>query len=211
MARCQNKTAAFTLIEILVALMIFAIVGVLAAMGLRHLILVHDRLKVHDCQLNQLIAAVTRMRHDFLFVVNHAATGADGNWQSPLAVDGLGNMTFTRSGMVNPFAMEKRSDLARVHYHFAHHQIERDVWEHPDQAVNSHPVKQILLKNVSDWQLRVLTVKHQLVKYWPYTADLHTATLPPALPLAIIVSFKVQGMGQVQIVAPVVGDAYSEY
>src|SRR3989338_4904860 len=66
----MKKNRGFTLIEIIVALFIFAIVGVLAAMSLNTMIRAHKRLDVADSHLLQLEISMTMMRRDIAQIID---------------------------------------------------------------------------------------------------------------------------------------------
>ncbi len=174
MALYIYRKNAFTLIEVMIALVIFAIVGTLAALGLQHLIRVQNRLQAHERKFNALVNAVTLMRRDLMFVVTRAAVDDYGNTQKNVLTSGkfgdVSKLMFVRSGMLNPFSIDNRSDLSYVEYRYdpERHELDRYLWVHPDRALNSKPIQQVLLTDVLHWKAEAgskavvitMTLKH---------------------------------------------------
>lgn len=178
MVLLRNK--AFTLIEVLIALLIFAIIGVIAAIGLRHIMLVRQHLQKDDKRLSHLMMAVTYMRRDFSFMLP----------SSNIRTNDAGDVSFIRSGVVtvNP----NRSDLLSISYHVEHGKLIRASNAYPAILTQATLKEQTLLNHVQDWRVYFVDQHGHLLRNW-----LQNSQTPP---LGVIVKFNVEKMGQMQVV-----------
>src|SRR3990167_4596785 len=107
----RHNSRGFTLIEILVALMIFAIMGVLAAMSLQSMIRTHSVLKKADASLMQLQITMTLMRRDLIQAIDRSIVNSDGRMEAAFVATGGNQIVFTRTGLQNPFNISVQSNM----------------------------------------------------------------------------------------------------
>lgn len=186
----RHKFLAFTLIEILVALMIFAIVGVLAAKSLHAMIRTHHILQKKDQQLLQLQITMNRMRRDMTQIIDRPIVDADGNSEAAFVVSQDNEIVFTRTGVQNS------SHMQRIGYVLDKNKLIRLTWNVLDQPPHLKPEKQVLLNHVQSLQWQFLTDKNQLVSSWPPT---HASSLPKAIEMVM----QIQNRGVIQGIFPI--------
>lgn len=194
----------FTLIEILVALIIFAIVGVIAALSLHGVLLTNRELKTADNRLMQLQITMTLMRRDLMQVIRRNTINSVGAVIPAFAAT-KNSVRFTRTGLLNPFQLSHRSALQRVAYVFENQQVERWTWDALDQPPKIMPEKQVLLTHVQSLQWQFITSKGQTESLWP------PIDKPPQsanqsqspFPKVVLLVMHVKNVGVVQGVFPI--------
>lgn len=200
----RNNSRGFTLIEILVALVIFAIMGVLAAMSLQSMIRTHSMLKKADASLMQLQITMTLMRRDLIQAIDRPIVNSDGRMEAAFVATGGNQIVFTRTGLQNPFNISVQSNMQRVGYELDDDKLIRLTWDVLDQPPNAQPEKQVLLDHVQSLQWQFLTDKNQLVSSWPPAQGSNLSMQnQSSLPKAVEMVMHIENQGVVQGVFPV--------
>src|SRR3989338_10160394 len=149
------KVKAFTLIEIMIALFIFAIMAVMAATGLFAIIKSRDITEKHNARIVQLQTAMVIMQQDFQQLIDRPITDELGQPQPALWVTN-NQIIFTRAGYVNPLGVYQRSNLQRVSYFVANNQLDRKSWLTLDRAAGDPPsLQRVLINNVDSMQIQI--------------------------------------------------------
>lgn len=197
----RNK--GFTLVEILIALFIFAIMGVLAAISLHSMIRVHRHLRKTDKEITSLQITMTLLRHDILEMIDRPIRGAKGE-NEPAFFASQHSIIFTRTGLFNPFYSAHQSNMQRVGYLLQNHELVRVTWDVLDQVSNTKPAEQILLRHVQSLQWQFMSDDGKMFSSWP---PVETATQKikkqSALPKAVLMVMHIQNDGVIQGVFPV--------
>jgi len=149
-----KKNNGFTLIEIIVALFIFAIVGILAAISLQSMIRAHRELNKSDQQLSQEQIAFTLLRRDISQMINRPIRNEDGAKEPAFIASGVDEIDFTKTGLSNPLDAARQSDMQRVGYTFSGSDLVRLTWDVLDQPPKANPASQVLLSGIktASWQ-----------------------------------------------------------
>jgi general secretion pathway protein J len=200
----RNNSRGFTLIEILVALVIFAIMGVLAAMSLQSMIRTHSMLKKADASLTQLQIAMTLLRRDIIQVIDRPIIDSDGAVETAFVGTGGNKIVLTRTGLQNPLNISMQSNMQRVGYELDGDKLIRLTWDVLDQPPRAQPEKQVLLDHVQSLQWQFLTDKNQLVSSWPPAQGSNLKMQnQSALPKAVEMVMHIKNQGVVQGVFPI--------
>lgn len=177
----------FTLLELLVALAIFALVSVMAYGGLATVL--DQQFATDDIaeQLARLQKTYLLLQRDFEQLVPRPVRDEYGDTQAPLLGDS--QLQFTRGGWSNP-AGHPRSSLRRVAYRLEDQELTRYAWAVLDRAQNSEPLEQPLLDGVTEVRSRYLAENDEWQDSWPpgtvaATGDGETFSLPLAVEIQL--------------------------
>jgi len=158
----------FTLLELLIASIIFAVMAIMAYGGLANVI---DNSKSSERalkRLQQIQQSISVINRDFTQLVPRAIRDEYGN-KLPALIAGtnIDNLVeFTRGGRVNP-ANLLRSTLLRVAYRFDDEKLVRIQWPQLDRAPGIKVKKTTLIDNVDKVTIRFLDQKGKWQEQWP--------------------------------------------
>jgi general secretion pathway protein J len=199
----MKKSRGFTLIEILVALLIFAIMGVLAALSLHSIIRSHEQLKKADHELLQLQITMTLLRRDISEVINRPIRNQDDEQEPAFLSQSGTRITFTRTGLMNPFNDSRQSNMQRVGYALEGNNLVRLTWGALDQPPKSVPESQTLLSNVASLQWQFVADNGSTSQSWPPSTGSNMQTENSPLPKAVLVVMHIKNEGVLQGVFPI--------
>ena len=200
----RRQMTGFTLIEILIALVIFSIVGILAAMSLHAMIRTHKKLQKTDASITQLELTMTMMRRDIAQAIDRPIIDSDGSKEAAFVAVGGSDMTLTRMSLQNGLNNHVQGDMQRVGYALQGNQLVRLTWDVLDQPPRAQPEKQVLLRDVQSLQWQFLTDKNQTVSMWPpATGSNLQMQNASSLPKAVLMVMKIKNEGALQGVFPV--------
>ena len=187
------KVKAFTLIEIMIALFIFAIMAVMAATGLFAIIKSRDITEKHNARIVQLQTAMVIMQQDFQQLIDRPITDELGQPQPALWVTN-NQIIFTRAGYVNPLGVYQRSNLQRVSYFVANNQLIRQTWLTLDRAAGDPPsLQRVLINNVDSMQIQILSRDQQTYSAWPPPQS--AGMIAPLLPKSVEIILQLKNLG----------------
>ncbi len=189
---CPRRSSGFTLFEVLVAVSIFAVIGVIAMTNLIQVGRSGERIEQADRQLSRLQFALARVGKDVLQLAPRPVRDRYGDSQPALKLAEQ-RLSLTRSGWSN-LLQQKRSTLQRVEYRLEDERLWRRFWPLLDQGFEEQPVDQPLLEGVEDLQWRLLTRGKKEHERWP----LEQALPADQTPVAVEMSFRLAGFGRVE-------------
>ncbi len=198
-----NDRNGFTLVELVVAMGIFALLAALAYGGLRSVLQNQQYTAQRAADLARLQLAYRLLEQDMQQIVNRGIRNEFGDPMKPLiVVSGLDQrLEFTRGGWRNP-AGRLRSSLQRVGYEMREDRLIRKNWSVLDRAQDSKPREQELLDGIEEMQVRFLDNKDVWRKIWPpleqaqAPQDAEAGDAPPKLPRAIEFMVDLKGWGK---------------
>jgi general secretion pathway protein J len=155
----------FTLLELLVALAIFAMVAVIAYGGLATMLTLHQQTSKGAQQLAQVQMTFMWLKRDIEQAIHRPIRDNYGDVQPPLQ----GNqsiLALTRTGWQNP-AQQQRSQLQRVTYQIKDNTLWRSYWWVLDRAQDTQSRQVALLNHVETLQLRFLDETLHWHDEWP--------------------------------------------
>lgn len=154
----KRRIAGFTLLEMVLALAIFALLGVMANHLLQQGMALERFSARHAQRLAQIQHAFTLMERDFSAMVPRPVrTPGRLAGASPRVSEGRsGNdsIVFTHAGWLNPGGQLARSTLQRVGYRFESGALIREYLDYPDMPTENGVHRQRLLREVTGLQLR---------------------------------------------------------
>jgi general secretion pathway protein J len=155
----------FSLLEMLVALGIFAVIAVVAHSGLRMVLNVRAQTEQQAQRLAQLQNAFLYLARDIEQGVNRPIRDEYGDNQPSLKGSET-QLEFTRAGWRNP-SQQSRSTLQRVAYRVENQTLWRMHWRVLDRAPDSIPTQITLLREVNEIHIRFLDGALQWHETWP--------------------------------------------
>jgi general secretion pathway protein J len=169
----MNSTRGFTLLEMLVALSVFAILGVMSSQMVSRLIVVHDAAVQRGDRLTSVQRALGMMQRDIIQLVDRPVRDEFGDELPALRVTPDVPLELTRQGRTNPLELP-RSDSVRVAYAIRDDGLYRLVWNVLDRAQDSQPVVQSLIEDIDRFEVTVFDVSGNEHGFWPLIGDLTT-------------------------------------
>jgi general secretion pathway protein J len=188
----NNQNHGFTLIEILVAMAIFTIIGLASTSVLTSVINSDQLSSERFAKLEELQRAMLAMERDILQIVPRTARV---NSESASAVifggedildseaDGLG---FVRVGWYNPQMLLPRSTLQAVGYRIQEKQLQRLYGNYVDNVIGYEPKVKILMSDIEDFRVTFLTNAEQLEEPEAWNDTYASGALPIAISITIM-------------------------
>lgn len=186
----------FTLLELLVALSIFAIVAVLAYGGLGTVL--DQRILTEESaeRLAELQKTYLVVQRDIEQLVPRAIRDEFGDEQA--AISGAAQFQLTRGGWRNPLN-NPRSSLQRVGYALQEQQLIRYSWLVLDRAQDSEPREQVLATGINSIRVRYLDIDDSWEEQWPPEQVTGSGERPPdELPRAVEITLEHEHYGEIR-------------
>ncbi len=179
--RAAATAAGFTLVELLVALAVFAILALLAYGGLSGMLNARAQSDERAEALRQLQLAYRTVERDIEQWVPREVRDEYGQAQPALiAGSEIGAaLELTRGGWRNP-AEQPRSTLQRVAYAVQDEKLLRSTWLSLDRAADAQADEQTLIEGVSELRLRFLDASDAWQERWPPAGQALTEEGTPA-------------------------------
>ena len=161
-----NRQSGFTLMEILVALFIFAVVGLISAQLLGRTVNAYEVLDDRGQRLGQIHRAMLVVERDMLQFRNRPIRMAQGEPLPALMIGDEGALSMTRGGWRNPL-QRPRSELQRVGYRIQDEKLVRAYWPVLDRRGDEEPISQTLLEGVEELEFFAIDQNGEEHKFWP--------------------------------------------
>lgn len=174
----KNQAQGFTLIEVLVSVLVFAILAASAYVALDGLSAAAGHHQQRSERFADIQRAVSRLDADLRQLASRPVRGPDGTLEPALA-GRRGQLTASRAGWANP-AEQPRSQLQRFGWSLADGTLSRTAWPVTDRLPGTPEGIEAVLTGVAGFELRYLDPVGQWHRDWP-PAGQPAATLPPAV------------------------------
>jgi len=180
----------FTLFEMLIAVSIFAIIGVVAFGGLGQMTRTGQAVADANNRLSDLQFAVVYFSRDWTQVSPRKIRNQYGDEESNILIED-GIITFTRSGWSNLLG-QKRSTLQRVQYLVLENQLIRRHWRSLDQGIAELPLQAVLLDDVESLEVEFLDGLEKPIRVWPADSELDGGK-----PIALVFRLDLTDIGEI--------------
>ncbi|MEO6927978.1 MAG: type II secretion system minor pseudopilin GspJ [Casimicrobiaceae bacterium] len=173
------KTRGFTLVEVLIALTILALIGVLAYRAMAALADGEARLAVETSHWTTLDAFFARVESDLRAAVPRGVR--HGNLREPAlaaTVDANGNAALTLTRASSDFDDDPGVAGQRIGYRLQHGTVEIAYWPALDNVDAAQPLSYPLLSGVTQLRIGYVTHDGRWIAQWPVLGE-------PAVPTAV--------------------------
>jgi general secretion pathway protein J len=200
------RARGFTLIEVVIAMFIAAIMFAIGYGAINQALRDRDALNVSQQRVTEIQKGMRIVAQDFAQTIDRAArdTSGSGQLMPAMFADGSSDVivTFTRAGWSNPAGIQRPAE-ERVRYRFLDGTLIREHWLSVDPALNTQPRQRTLLTKVKSVEIRFLDpVSRQWRTDWQAGASGQVAPNAVSLlvtrPLAIEFTVVFEDWGRVQ-------------
>jgi general secretion pathway protein J len=205
----------FTLLELLVALFIAALMFAMGYAALSQALRSHDQLKAQQARLVELQTAMRVLEQDFVQLAPRPVRQPIGDDPSQSALQagpqgdapGQPLVALTRNGWANPVGLQ-RPALQRVAYYLDNGTLRRESWYVLDPTLSSTTARRDLLTHVKSVTFQFMDVNHVWQPLWPPTTVQGMVAQELSLrirPIAVQVKIETDDWGEITRIFEVAG------
>ncbi len=181
----------FTLIEMVIAVSIFALMSAMAYSGLNHTIKIGSQVSEANQRLSELQFGLAYFARDWMQVSPRKIRNQYGDEENNIVLED-NSITFTRSGWTN-LLQTKRSELQRVQYLLVDNNLVRRHWRSLDQGIAEQPLATILIHDVESLAINFINPSELEIPDWP-----NESVRDGDDPIALIIDIELARMGQIR-------------
>lgn len=168
-----DKQAGFTLLEMMIAMAIFAVLSVTAFTIMRQMITSDEILQARVSRHEELLTAMSIIEQDLNYIIPRTSRVDFSSTKESAIIaissrdDSSDSLMITRNSWLNPNLILSRSQLQRVRYRLDEGNLIREYFPFVDRLPSNEPKKRVLLSNVQGLKFKYLQ-QNQWQDDWPY-------------------------------------------
>jgi general secretion pathway protein J len=202
----RTQAAGFTLVELLVAIFVFAIVAAIAMGGYNELVKQSGIVEDSAARTRAVQTTMQRISMDFSSLEPRPVREPLGDSLEPaLRADSRNEQLaeLTHSGWSNPAGVP-RSTLQRVSYRLDNNKLRRDYWVVLDRTMTGEPQSAVLLDRVTRVAMRFMDGNRTWHEQWP-PLGYSGPDASSVRPIAVEVTLELEDWGEIMRLMEVSG------
>lgn len=195
----KKHAVGFTLIEVMVAVFIMAIIGTMTGSVFHSAMMNSEATE----EANKRIAEVDRiwvmLETDFRNAIPKLQNSRQGTPLPAMRVSDSSDdywLTLLRGGLANPL-LQPRTEMVRIGYRIEDKTIWRDTWYDIRMTDQTDARSRKILEGVEDIKIRLLSPRATSLSAGPWELDWPARNRPDSLPLAVEITFELEDFGEV--------------
>ena len=201
MAR-RSVSRGFTLVEMLVALAVFAVIGLLSTQLMSRTLGNHKIVGERTERLAETQRAMLMLKRDIMQIADRPIRDLAGDPRGAVLIGADGLMEFSRFGWRNPLR-QQRAEVQRIAYVVEQGDLYRAWWSVLDRGRDSDPALQRLMSDIEQIEFFALDASGQEHTYWPLLGE--EAQRAERRLTAIVMRLEAEPFGIVERIWPVAG------
>jgi len=202
---CASGPRGFTLLELLVALVLFAVLSLLTYSSLRAMIDSNRQISLEGERLATVQMAMARLALDVQQAQARGIRDEYGNRQPAMIYGALpaAGFEFTRGGRSGSTPGRANGNLQRLRYLLDGQELIRESWSSLDREIRPTTFRQTVLDRVTDFEVRFLDEHGLWHSHWPPLAPGGADSLSEErLPAAVEVWVELEDWGRLRRLFP---------
>lgn len=205
----MHKYRGFTLIEILIALVVFAILAGITSSAMYYAFNTKARVNQQADRLNMLQLAVILLERDTTQAISRSIRGNEMH-QFSAFIGQSQYFEFTRLGIENPYSQEKRSNMQRIAYVCRDNQLIRRRWPVLDTTNRDRYEDKVILDNLTACRFAYLNQSLQVLPEWRENALQQNQRAEP-LPKAVQLNMTLRDWDKMSLLFTIPEALYAEH
>lgn len=187
----QSTAHGFTLVELLVALAVFAIIAAAAYASIAQLTRVQSTLDAKQSRLRAVQLALGAMERDLRYAISRKSRSSEGTIEPALS-GRIDAFRVSRSGRANPLDLA-RANVERVAWQWRDEKLERRSWPNLDGARFEQVQPAEMLTEVDRLELSYMDTEGRWLDNWP----VNNTPFPDRLPRAVRIQLTCPDYGRI--------------
>lgn len=210
MASSGRQASGFTLVEAVIAIAIFAVIGLGSWQILDRVIKAKQQVEIRSSKLRELQRGMWLLSRDIRSIVDRPVRSGYGE-QLPAISSLIPGylLSFTHGGWLNPLD-EPRGSLQRVAFGLqaddqGNQSLVRYYWPHPDSAPNIEPARQIIFEGINYFEVQFIDDEGNTQFFWPPFSGTGESNVSPGnelqrpgLPMGILLRMEIPPFGEIE-------------